>query len=225
VQDHKQHAYVVSDLHLGSSETQYQAFLEFLKRLPAEAALILNGDIVNDPTRHQVCEAEKETVLERLCNESLHRRVIWIGGNNDADYRPDASGEIEFRDHIILGKDIYICHGHQFLQLSGCTACLQKILRCVYGRITGRSGRTPHTAAYLQRIPPLYRMVCRLLAHNASRFARQHGCRTIICGHTHYAEEHTINSIRYLNAGAWTEPQAHSVLITDKTMTLAEVIP
>jgi predicted phosphodiesterase len=55
---------------------------------------------------------------------------------------------------------------------------------------------------------------------NAVSYAAANGFETVTCGHTHFAEEHFVHGIKYLNTGAWTELPTYYVRITDNEMTL-----
>ncbi len=209
------HAFIVSDLHLGSSEARHQDFTRFLEALPAGATLVLNGDIANHATKRQVCESEGTAVVEQLCRESFHRPIVWLSGNNDSCYRPEQPNQIEFSDHLAFGKELYICHGHQFLAFPSRTRWLQKLLGALCRLFHSDTGRTHHMADVLQRVPPLYRLACRIVARGAIRFARRHGYAAITCGHTHHAEEVTACGVRYINTGAWTTPTPSYVVVKD----------
>jgi len=214
------HAFIVSDLHLGSSETRHEAFSRFLDDLPAGATLILNGDIANDATKSELRMAEARSVLDEIRRESFQRPVIWLGGNNDTGYRPGDPGRIEFRDELALGRDLYVCHGHKFLTLPGDTDGLQKLIRLFIGLFHRERERTMHMANYLRRVPPLYRIACRVVARGAIRYARKHGYAAITCGHTHHAETLVQDGIRYFNTGAWTEDTPHYLSVSNDSIIL-----
>jgi UDP-2,3-diacylglucosamine pyrophosphatase LpxH len=216
-------AFIVSDLHLGSSKTRHHAFAEFIDRLPGGAMLVLNGDIANDATKHQLRDAEGQAILDQVRRESARRRVVWLGGNNDTDYQPEDPGHIEFRNELAFGKDLYVCHGHRFLTLLGETQALQKAA-CRFCRLFHRDREeTLHMADYLRRVPPLYRLACWVVSRRAVHYARRHGYAAITCGHTHHAEDITIKGVRYINSGAWTEPIPHFVHVRESGITLRAV--
>ena len=55
---------------------------------------------------------------------------------------------------------------------------------------------------------------------NAVNYAAANGFEAVTCGHTHFAEEHFVNGVKYLNTGAWTEQPTYYVRVTDNKMTL-----
>jgi predicted phosphodiesterase len=55
---------------------------------------------------------------------------------------------------------------------------------------------------------------------NAVNYAAANGFEAVTCGHTHFAEEHFVNEIKYLNTGAWTEQPTYYVRVTDNEITL-----
>jgi len=214
------HAFIISDLHLGSSETRHEALLAFMDSLPGGATLVLNGDVANDATKRMPAVAGARTILDELRRQSFLRPVIWVDGNNDAGYRPENPGRIEFRSDLAFGRDLYVCHGHQFLAVPGSTVGLQKLMRRALLLIHRDRDRTMHIADYLQQVPPLYRLACRLVSRGAIRFARRNGYAAITCGHTHHAEALTTGGIQYFNTGTWTEMPAHYLEVTDNDFVL-----
>ncbi|MCK5850709.1 MAG: hypothetical protein KAH23_07320, partial [Kiritimatiellae bacterium] len=58
---------------------------------------------------------------------------------------------------------------------------------------------------------------------NACKDARKKGFSTIVCGHTHFAEEQQIKGVRYLNTGSWTEESFFYVQVDDEKIELREV--
>jgi UDP-2,3-diacylglucosamine pyrophosphatase LpxH len=209
------HAFIVSDLHLGSSETKYDQCVGFIDSLPDGAMLVLNGDTANDATKHEVCEEKGRQIFERIRQESLRRPVVWLSGNNDTGYRPESKGRIEYRSELAIGKDLYVCHGHRFLTFPSDTQSLQKLLHAFCDVFHRDRGRTLHMADYLQRLPPLYRLACWLVARGAIRFARRNGYSAITCGHTHRAEEVTAGDVTYFNTGAWSAAEPHCLEVTE----------
>ncbi|MCK5529215.1 MAG: metallophosphoesterase, partial [Kiritimatiellae bacterium] len=103
---------LVSDIHLGSPHSNAEEFIKFLNELPAEAGLIINGDVVDH--WHRDLEGISLQALERLKAESYKRKVIWVRGNHDSKYKLEDPAKIEFADSYHIGKRLYIAHGHNF---------------------------------------------------------------------------------------------------------------
>jgi UDP-2,3-diacylglucosamine pyrophosphatase LpxH len=51
--------------------------------------------------------------------------------------------------------------------------------------------------------------------HGAVRHARKRGVQTVICGHTHEPVDETVDGIRYINSGSWTEEPCSFVTVGD----------
>ncbi len=105
-------AVVVSDLHIGLPFFRKVAFMQFIESLDDRTTLILNGDIVDNP--HQRLDPQDQAVLDFLVAQSVQRRVVWIYGNHDEDFRMSDSGEIEFRRSLTLGTRLMVVHGDDF---------------------------------------------------------------------------------------------------------------
>ena len=73
-----------------------------------------------------------------------------------------------------------------------------------------------HVASYAKTWPLLYNIIRKHVLRNAVKFARAKGCSTVICGHSHYAEDIMTNGIRYINTGAWTEMPVYAVWVSDE---------
>ena len=113
-------SYVVSDLHLGDRHFCHTQFLAWLDGLPGEAALILNGDIVDNPDR-RLC-AEHDSVLRRLVAESHSRTVVWVRGNHDRDFVLPDPGGIRFENQWEIGRQLLVVHGHDLDEVMPATA-------------------------------------------------------------------------------------------------------
>lgn len=216
---------VVSDVHLGSRHCRAEAFLRFLDALPLDADLILNGDILDfwrplPPTHAQA--------LERLKTESLRgRTIVWISGNNDAHYRLPDPGAIRFVSEYIPGTHprVFMTHGDAFDRLLHGNILCTVPFRILH-RLRQLAGRpSMHVAQYARRWTLVYGFLKGRIVRNAVRYARQNGFDTIVCGHTHYAEEQTLDSIRYLNTGSWTEDANHYAEIIGSRIELHPAAP
>ena len=87
---------VVSDLHLFCKRSEARLHLEALEQAISESdTCVLNGDIIDNPYRR--LQPEDESVLNFLREQSFQRRVVWIFGNHDENFRMPDPGRIEFR--------------------------------------------------------------------------------------------------------------------------------
>ena len=213
-------AIIVSDVHIGSPYCRLDAFLRFLRQLPADADLILNGDVVHRVPRLPPDCAE---AVASLAKESEHRRVVWIRGNHDHWFAPESPGRIEFVDSWDLDRCLHVTHGHELMSLASYNRFTIFLFRCLYYARIALGGRAMHVAFYAKRWPRLYRVLTEHLAQNAATYAAERGYKAVACGHIHQAEDRMIGDVQYLNTGSWTEDPAYCVRIEGDTMSLEEV--
>lgn len=205
-------AFIISDLHLGNALCRCAAILAFLDHLPSEATLILNGDVVD--RSHQPLPPAHVAVLDRLRAESARREVIWVRGNHDARYEPTDAGHIQFRDTLIVDGRLYVAHGHEFDNVMPYHRAFIRAFRLLHRLRIALGGDSVHVAEFAKRFPRLYSVLRRSVSQNAVESAREHGCTSVTCGHTHYAEDEEIRGIRYVNTGAWTESPSYCLAVT-----------
>ncbi len=206
-------AVVVSDLHIGLPFFRKQAFIRLIESLDDEIVLILNGDIIDNP--HQPLEPGDEAVLDLLRGESFRRRIIWIYGNHDEDFRMADSGRIEFVRHLELGSRLMIVHGDDFDLVMPNNLWFIRLFKFCH-QIRLRLGAAPvHVAELAKRWTPfLYRVLTEQVKKNAITCAVKGGFAAIACGHTHHAEDVVCDGVRYLNTGSWTEEPLHYVSVS-----------
>ncbi|MBN1557098.1 MAG: metallophosphoesterase family protein [Lentisphaerae bacterium] len=214
-------AIFISDVHLGSPYCRADDFLRFLDALPEGETLVLNGDgrdygIKTLPPRHR-------EALDRLVAESRRRRVVWVRGNHDERYQPPDPGGIEFRDAFTIGGWLYAAHGHAFDTLRPYNRPFIIAFKLLH-TIRVRLGAPPvHVAFYAKKFAVLYRILRRTVNMNAMEYAKENGYTTVVCGHTHHIEDETIDGIRVLNTGSWTEAPVWCVRVNDADVTLEQV--
>lgn len=205
--------FVTSDLHLGSPYFLANEFTAFLDALPPRADLILNGDTMDHWQR--CLPPTHAAVLDRLRAESSQRRILWIYGNHDEDYRMPNPAHIEFATDYAIGKQLYVNHGFDFDNLMPRNRPFIQFIRALH-HFRLKLGAPPmHVALYAKRFKLLYRILINHVATNAVEYAHEHGYQAVTCGHTHFVEDRTIEGVRYLNTGSWTEPPPSWLSISD----------
>ena len=58
---------------------------------------------------------------------------------------------------------------------------------------------------------------------NAIEYAKENNYEAVTCGHTHFTEDVTVDGIRYVNTGCWTELPASYLHVDDSDIRLVEV--
>lgn len=217
------HTIVVSDIHHGSKHCEIERFIAFLRGLPPDADLVLNGDVVN--RLHHPFPERHLHALDLLRHESERRRVIWVRGNHDEDFElPDPARIVFTRSHAI-DRRLTISHGHHFDNVMPRSRLFISVFRMFHRLRILLGADSVHVAYYAKRFPFLYAVLRNAVAMNAVEYARENGFQAVACGHTHYVEERTIEGIRYCNTGSWTEEPVYFLEVRDADMHLVPVRP
>jgi UDP-2,3-diacylglucosamine pyrophosphatase LpxH len=215
-------AFIISDLHLGNRYSRHREFVAFLRGLPRDAMLVLNGDTVDHWHQRELPESQRPA-LEALIEESHRRAIVWVRGNNDQSYALPAAGHFETGASYSFGKRLYVAHGNQFESIMPTLRPFLiaiRMLHAVYARVTGGSR---HVAAAAKKIPQVYGVLTQAVSRSAVHFAAQNGYAAITCGHTHFPEETVVDGIRYINTGAWTEEPLIYIRLTDESIEVLRV--
>lgn len=213
--------YVVSDLHLGSAFCRAERFLEFLKGLPENAALVLNGDTVTRWNR-KLTKLDM-AILDRLREESERRKIIWVRGNHDEHFKLENPASIEFTDKHIVDDDILIRHGHESDSIRTFFWPLIHVMYHLHRLRLWLGLSELSTSSFAKQVAFLYKPYKELFIRNALRYAERTGYKTVILGHIHSTDDRQVNGIRYLNTGSWIEPDISYAKIEDGKVTLEKL--
>ena len=206
--------YIISDVHIGSPYLKPALFRRFLDELPEGADLVLNGDTLDYYRRMQLTLPQQEA-LEWIRQESLRRRVIWVSGNHDTEFRFRGESRVEYVPWLEIGKRLYVAHGHDFDDVMPHHKAFIYFFRAVHRVRIWLGAEGVHVAHYAKRWKTLYGVLIRAVQQKAIRHAKARGCAAVACGHTHCVEDRVIAGIRYINTGAWTEPPVCFVVVDD----------
>ncbi|WZO99668.1 UDP-2,3-diacylglucosamine diphosphatase [Isosphaeraceae bacterium EP7] len=200
---------VLSDLHLGSDVCQARLLEEFLTwAFDHTHELIINGDIFDDlnfkrlSKRHFACLKEI-----RRNSDRDDVRVVWLRGNHDgaADIVSHIVG-VEIHDEYVFDNGqvrLLILHGDQFDTVVTNYAFLTNFACGIYYYF---QKSMPHRASrWLRRVTKKFQRNSQLVQQRAIDYARSKGFLAVTCGHTHLALDVTVDGVRYLNSGTWTE--------------------
>ncbi|MGD8371247.1 MAG: metallophosphoesterase [Syntrophobacterales bacterium] len=211
-------AIIISDLHLGARFSLSRHFENFLKALPEEWDLILNGDVVDKHGKSLTPSDQR--ILALIKKESFHRKVVWVRGNHDSHFLLEEPGKIDFKGMYRLGNQLLIAHGDVFDRLWGRNRVAVDTVRFMGNIWLGLGGQDVNLAQMVKRFKMFYKYYCKYLMQKAVRYARQHGFAAVTCGHTHNAEDRVFDGIRYINTGCWTEWPAYYLRVNGQEMTL-----
>lgn len=207
----------ISDLHLGSRRSMCREFLAFLRTLPPDTMLLLNGDVIDAEKRNMT--AEHLETIGVICAESFRRRIVWTGGNHDKAFRPAEPNRIEFVPSWSTEQTCFV-HGDRFMPAHGLYLLFGQFMK-IY-----RACKIPDSLVTLRlahRVPLLFRILRNGSIANAIRFAERNGYKTMICGHLHMVIDTTVRGVRYINTGSWTESPAFYLSYKDREVRLAKV--
>jgi UDP-2,3-diacylglucosamine pyrophosphatase LpxH len=211
-------AIIVSDLHIGSCYFLHHNFKQFLNNVPEDVEFILNGDIIDNPYR-KINPADRQ-ILDRFGEMSLRQKVVWVRGNHDNGYIPDNLRNIQVKKHHTLQKRLFITHGDFFDEVMPRSQMFIKAFKMMHDLRVKLGARPVHVAQYAKHWKRFYDYLRKNVMLNAVNYAVKNGFKAVTCGHTHFAEEHFVNGIKYLNTGAWTEQPTYYVRVTANEITL-----
>ena len=212
---------IVSDLHIGSRYFMYQEFERFLASIPEDAALILNGDVVDDP--HAILQSSHQRILDLIEQVSYRQRVVWVRGNHDNGYIPRGFSKVDFRALHHIERRLLIVHGDDFDEIMPRNRVFMKVFRLMHDLRVKLGAKPVHVAGYAKKWKAFYKVLRKNVRMNAVNCALENGYEAVTCGHTHYPEDRILNGIRYINTGAWTESPAYYLLVTDAEMHLKSI--
>ena len=216
-------AVIISDLHLESVHTLADQIALFIENLPAGCDLILNGDIID--SSYPNLPRENLRILEQITQESFRRNIVWLLGNHDDCTLLRNRGRIHFKRIHTIADQLLITHGNE---LDKTKARIHQLLRPfkLIQFLLVKSGLRPLNIARLAtRFEPFYRFYRKKLMFDAVKFAKKRGFKVITCGHSHYPEDRTVQGVRYINTGAWTEYPPHYLMVNDKEIRLERYAP
>ena len=216
-------AVIISDLHLESVHTLADQIALFIENLPAGCDLILNGDIID--SSYPNLPRENLRILKQITQESFRRNIVWLLGNHDDCSLLRNRGRIRFKRIHTIADQLLITHGNE---LDKTKARIHQLLRPfkLIQFLLVKSGLRPLNVARLAtRFEPFYRLYRKKLMFDAVKFAKKRGFKVITCGHSHYPEDRTVQGVRYINTGAWTEYPPHYLMVNDKEIRLERYAP
>jgi UDP-2,3-diacylglucosamine pyrophosphatase LpxH len=225
-------AIIVSDLHLGTKDSQTKEFIEFLENNPTKL-LILNGDIIDGWALNRGSKWKKKhtKVINFLLKLSKSTHIIWIRGNHDEfieEFIGFKFGNIEIlNDYIIRSvewvefdtyeiKRYYIFHGDSIDIFIAKYKWLAKIGSIGYD-IALWCNRWYNRYRLWRKLP--YQSISKNIKSTvktavnyindfettAVKMANKKGCDGVICGHIHQPSDRRIEGSRYMNCGDWVE--------------------
>jgi hypothetical protein len=175
-------------------------------------------------------------VIQRLLKHAKNGTEIhYIYGNHDefiANFIMDNSefGNIKFHEKIIHktknNKTYIVIHGHQFDLITLTNPWLSKIgdhgyelliaINKIYNNLRKMFGmRYWSLSKYVKSKVKKAANFISNFSDSVSKYAKEHDCDGIICGHIHIAEIKMLNDRLYVNCGCWTDKSNCTAIVED----------
>jgi UDP-2,3-diacylglucosamine pyrophosphatase LpxH len=216
----------ISDLHIGSTQCQADALLDFLKHNESDK-LYLVGDIIDfwALSKKMYWPQEHNTIIQKFLRKARHgTQIIYVPGNHDEnvrDYDNYVFGGIVVKNsdvHTTLeGKRLLIVHGdeydtiakhHKWVAKLGSVGYdllieINRYLRIARNFLGIRSNFS--LAAFIKyKVKNVVQFISdyEMSIVNSLKNAQLDG---VICGHIHHAEMKFIEEFHYINTGDFVE--------------------
>ncbi|MGQ0636963.1 MAG: UDP-2,3-diacylglucosamine diphosphatase [Planctomycetaceae bacterium] len=214
----------ISDAHLGCKYTHAEALLAFLKNHQPQYLYIVGDFIDGWRLKKSWYWNDVYTFLLRRIVGMMRRgtRVYYTPGNHDEFLRDFAEnfGSVQLADEFVHrtadGREILVTHGdrfdavvlnHRWLTLLGDTGYnLLLAANVVFNALRRRLGfgYWSLSAAVKRRVKQATSYIGRF-EDVVTRYAAQHGCSGVVCGHIHTPAISEVNGVAYYNTGDWVE--------------------
>jgi UDP-2,3-diacylglucosamine pyrophosphatase LpxH len=218
----------ISDVHLGTRDSQADKLNNFLKHNACDT-LYLVGDILDvwriQQNKWRWKQSHTNVVRRILGHAKRGTRVIYIAGNHDEFLRPLMPYNIGFGnvevmnqcEHIgIDGKHYLVTHGDLFDGITRIAPWIAFLGDKAYDIVLSLNGKFNWIR---RRMGFGYFSLSKFLKHkvkkavdfifqfekNLASYCRKRGFDGVICGHIHHAEIKEIDGIIYMNDGDWVE--------------------
>ena len=216
---------VISDIHLGSSESKAKELVRFLKKHSCEK-LILNGDIIDGwQLRRSGKWKKKHTRFFRVVLKMIEKQnteVIYTRGNHDDfldNVIPFNIGKLSIvKDYVYEsnGRKFWVIHGDIFDSITTNLKWIAKLgnigytfllwLNKVYNYWRIKSGKPYYSLS--KEIKAKVKFAVSYISgfeKQLVELARSRNYNGVICGHIHQPAIQNFEEIIYMNSGDWVE--------------------
>lgn len=218
---------IISDIHLGSKVSRAHILVDFLETVSFDR-LIINGDVFDSINMRRLNRHHWKVLsrLRALTDSQSHKEVIWIRGNHDgySDLLTQLMGIKVFNEYSFLwnDKNIIVMHGDIFDTFTARYKLIADIADYFYRFSIYMDPVKMRFGRWLKRNTKVFIRNTQMVRSRAVAYARHKKADVIICGHTHHAEDTTVDGIRYLNSGSWTDSPAHFIGLSEDQI---QVVP
>lgn len=214
----------ISDVHLGTINSQADILLNFLKENEFEN-LFLVGDIIDIQQMKQKLFWKKShnRVIQRILKLAKKINVKYIYGNHDEFlnlFDNENFGSIEILERVkyktVKGEEILILHGHQFDGVVTKMKWLYWIGDNAYNFALFLNRLSNKIRKFFKKPYWSLSQYLKSKVKNAINFindfenlvaleAKKEDVKIVIAGHIHVTADRNIDGVRYINCGCWTE--------------------
>jgi UDP-2,3-diacylglucosamine pyrophosphatase LpxH len=218
---------VVSDIHLGSPNSQAHQFSRFLDS--DFDRLILNGDTINN-LNFKKFKAKHWNIISQLREIAKKRELILIRGNHDGSPTEDSLfGSIDVLATILdveIQEEYSLEVGdRRYLVLHG--DCFDPTLN--WPILTDTADWCYHAAQkvnkkaakWLKRRVKKMGGAIEFVKRRSVQYVKDLGYQGVITGHTHFCDDEWINGVHYLNTGCWTDSTCTYIAIKENQIRLS----
>lgn len=210
------HSLIISDIHLGAKVLNHDKLLKILNTVKFDR-LIINGDLFDDGLHLNRLNTEHWAILSKIREFTKTKKVIFTIGNHDSNVGPiiDLLGVECHKDYVFFvgDKKYLITHGDHFDYFIQYKPILTWAATGLYYLIQKFGGKKQTLPLYLKHKSKTWFKIHEKLRTRAIKFAKNHSCDVICCGHSHIAEEFREDNIIYINSGSFCDAQCHYILI------------
>jgi UDP-2,3-diacylglucosamine pyrophosphatase LpxH len=220
-------AVIVSDLHLGATNSRHREVERFLWRIARRTnRIVFNGDLVDHWNLPRWPRAHFQT-LDSLRRLRERVEVVWIAGNHEeSSSKANAVLDLPFVDEYRFpsaGVPVLCQHGHQYDDFIRAHPVLTWLGDLVY-RLAQAVDSTHRFARFLKSRSKILLACAEAVAAGAVREARRGRCGVVTTGHTHLASLAEMeDGIYYANTGCWTENPASYLTVEGGSIELHTV--
>lgn len=216
----------ISDLHIGSTQCQADALLDFLKNTESEK-LYLVGDIIDfwSLSKKMYWPRTHNTIIQKILRKARHgTQIIYVPGNHDENVR-DYDNYV-FGDIVVKNSDIHttakgerflIVHGDEYDTIARHHRWLAQIGSVGYDwlieinrglrflrRLLGIQSHFSLAAFIKFKVKNVVQFISDY-EESIVRSLVDEGVDGVICGHIHHAEIKMIGDFWYINTGDFVE--------------------
>lgn len=216
----------ISDLHIGSTQCQADALLDFLKHNDSEK-LYLVGDIIDfwALSKKMYWPREHNTIIQKFLRKARHgTHIIYVPGNHDEnvrDYDDYVFGDIIVKNSDIhttaQGKRFLVVHGDEYDTIAQHHRWMAKLGSVGYDwlieinrflrlcrRILGVQSQFSLAAYVKFKVKNVVKFMSDY-EETIVKTLKNEGVDGVICGHIHHAEIKNIEGFMYINTGDFVE--------------------